>query len=503
MKIISGGIQHETNTFARGQTTTVDFVRDSHLGLDMPGGQAIVDRFADTATVHGGYIAGAEEAGFELVPVLNVRAQPSGIVEKASFDYLLELLVNRIVRELPADGILLDLHGAMVVAGHEDAEGEIVRGVREVAGFDMPVVVTLDLHANISPALAQRATVIIGYDTYPHVDMGERGHEAARLMGRLVRAEVQPVQAYRQLPLATMPPMQCTLREPMQTLVRELHELEAHPGIVTATVAMGFSFADIHDMGVSVLVTADGDGELAGTSADRLTARLWQLRDELQPQLTSIDEAMRLARDTDGGVVIFADGSDNPGGGAPCDGTVALQAMIDADFQGGLVGLMYDPETVRQARANGVGQRFGAVIGGKTDDRHGPPVRAVAEVVGLSDGRFEYGGAMARGLQDTLGEAALLRVGGIDIVTCSQRRQLLDRAMLRTVGVDPATYRLLVAKSAVHFRADLGPVASAILDGDTPGIHRPDFSCFDYERVRRPLYPLDAGAQLPGGFSRG
>ena len=503
MKIVSGGIQHETNTFARGQTTTADFIRHSQLGTDLAGGGAIVERYGGTATVHGGYLAGAAEARFELVPVMNARAQPSGLVEQASFDHLLELLVSRIADELPADGILLDLHGAMVAAAHEDAEGEIVRRVRAIAGPDVPVVVTLDLHANISPALATRATVIIGYDTYPHVDMAERGREAALLMGGLVRGDVQPVQAYRQLPLATMPPMQCTLREPMRTSMDELHELEASPGIVTATLAMGFPFADIHDMGVSVLVTADGNPELAEAGAAELAANLWQRRDQLQPQLTPIGEAMRLARGSDSGTVIFADGSDNPGGGAPCDGTVALQAMVEAGFEGGLVGLMYDPETVSQAMDRGVGQRFEAVIGGKTDDRHGPPVRAAADVVALSDGGFEYGGPMSRGLKDTLGDTALLRVGGVEVVVCSQRRQLLDRAMLATVGIDAAARRLLVVKSAVHFRADFGPIASAIVDGDTPGIHRPDFDCFDYERVRRPLYPLDAQAQPPGTLSPG
>ena len=491
MKIISGGIQHETNTFAKGVTTVADFIRDSHLGDDLAGGDAIVARYRDTETIHGGYLSGAEQAGLELVPVLNTRAYPSGMVTKDAFDELQGLLVSRIEQALPADGILLDLHGAMVTEEHEDAEAEIVRAVREVAGSEIPVVVTLDLHANISPALAERSTVIIGYDTYPHVDMGDRGREAALLMARIVRGEVRPVQAYRQLPLLTMPPMQCTLREPMQSLIGELHELETADGMLTATIAMGFPFADIHDMGVTVLATADGDQALAESTADKLAARLWALRDALQPQLTPIEDAMQRAAETDG-LLIFADGSDNPGGGAPCDGTVALQAMIDADFQGGVVGLMFDPETVIQAKRAGVGGRFAASIGGKTDDRHGATVHAEAEVVALSDGAYQHVGAMAHGLTDSLGDAALLRVGGVEILTCSLRRQLIDRAMLHTVNLDVSTRKLLVLKSAVHFRADIGPLATRIVDGDTPGIHRPDFAGFDYQNARRPVYPLDA-----------
>ncbi len=496
MRIISGGIQHETNTFAIGTTTLSEFIRDSHCGEQLTGHETIIQRYRGTGTIHGGYLAGAEAAGFTLVPVLNTRAYPSGMVEKETFDQLKQMLLDRIEAELPADGILLDLHGAMVTDEFEDAEAEIVRAVREIIPDDLPIVVTLDLHANISPALAEAATVIIGYDTYPHVDMRERGEEAAELIARIVRGEVLPRQAYRQLPLLTMPPMQCTLREPMQTVVSELHALESEPGILTATIAMGFPFADIHDMGVTVLATSDGDLALAQQAVDRLAARLWELREQLQPRLTTIEEAMEIARGQDG-LVIFADGSDNPGGGAPCDGTVALRALVDADFQGAIVGCLHDPETVEQASRAGEGATLTVQLGGKTDDRHGSPVTTTAEVVRLSDGTFRFHGAMARGLEDTLGPTALLRIGGVEVLVTSLRRQLIDRAMLETVDVDFTTSSLLVLKSAVHFRADIGPAATEILDGDTPGIHRPDFSCFDYHNLRRPVYPLDGDLELP------
>jgi len=491
MRIISGGIQHETNTFAEGTTTLAEFIRDSHCGDQLAGHETVIERYRGTGTIHGGYLAGAEAAGFSLVPVLNTGAYPSGMVAKDTFDQLKQILVSRIEAELPADGILLDLHGAMVTVEFEDAEAEIVRAVREAVPDDLPIVVTLDLHANISPALAERATVIIGYDTYPHVDMKERGEEASGLIARIVRGEVVPRQAYRQLPLLTLPPMQCTLREPMQTVVRELHALESQPGMLTATIAMGFPFADIHDMGVTVLATSDGDPALAEQTVDRLASRLWELRQQLQPRLTTIEEAMEIANQQDG-LVIFADGSDNPGGGAPCDGTVALKALIDANFQGAVVGCLHDPETVEQAFQAGEGATLPVQLGGKTDDRHGSPITTEVEVVRLSDGRFRFHGAMAQGLEETLGPAALLRIGGVEVLATTLRRQLTDRAMLQTVDVDFSTGKLLVLKSAVHFRADIGPVAKVILDGDTPGIHRPDFGCFDYHNLRRPVYPLEA-----------
>ena len=200
---------------------------------------------------------------------------------------------------------------------------------------------------------------------------------------------------------------------------------------------------------------------------------------------------MRFTEEEADGLVIFADGSDNPGGGAPCDGTVALRAMVEADFQGGVVGVLFDPETVELAKEIGEGNTGDFEIGGKTDSRHGETLRARGRVETLGTGDFTFQGPMRRGCQGKLGPMAVLAVGGVEVVLASRRMQLLDNEMLRIVNIEPAEKRLLVVKSAVHFRADVGPWASTIFDADTPGIHRPDFSCFDYQHVRRPIYPLD------------
>jgi len=496
MRIASGGIQHETNTFSKTPTTLEDFARDSGLGPDLPDGQKLFDYYRDTGTIHGGYIAGAAEAGAELLPLLNVRAQPSGVVTKQTFETLLGLLLERLKAVLPVDGVLLDLHGAMVCEPYDDAEGAIAAAVREVVGPDVPIIITLDLHANVSARMAGLANCVIGFDTYPHVDMYERGREAALLMARTIRGEVKPVQAFRQLPLITLPPKQCTLRDPMQSLMARVHALENEPGLLTATVAMGFPFADIEMAGVSVMVTADGDSALAERKADELARMVWALRDELQPDLMPVDKVIQFARDESQGLVIYADGSDNPGGGAPCDGTVVLQAMIDADFQGGAVGVLYDPETVRAAFAAGVGQIFSARIGGKTDNLHGAPVECQAYVKTLSDGKYIHRGQMMHLLPGDLGPMAVLQIGGVTAVVSTYRRQTLDAEMLRCAGVSPENFKLLVLKSAVHFRAHLGPLAAHIFDADTPGIHRPDFSNFQFEKLRRPIYPLDRDATL-------
>ena len=492
MRIVSGGIQHETNTFATVPTTLADFQRDSDCGDELLGGDRLRELYAGTGTIHGGYLDEAAARGIDLEPVLSVHAQPAGPVEQSAFEHMLGLLLSRIEAAAPFDGVALDLHGAMVSDDHEDAEGAIVAAVRDLVGPSMPIVVTLDLHANITEQLAAIPECLIGYDTYPHIDMNERGREAICVLESIIRGEVTPVQAFRQLPLITMPPMQCTLRDPMSGLIQRLHALEEDPGVVTATIAMGFPFADITDAGVTVLVTANGDEELAERRADELAGWVWELRDELQPKLTTIEEAMRFSREESEGLVILADGSDNPGGGAPCDGTVALSAMIAADFQGGVVGVLFDPETAARAHELGEGAEAEFRIGGKTDSMHGDPVVTTARVKRLGDGRFTFAGPMKRGCPGDLGPMAVLEVGGVEVVVASRRMQLLDTEMVRIVGVDPSEKRLLVVKSAVHFRADVGPLAETIFDADTPGIHRPDFSCFDYKQIRRPIYPLDA-----------
>ncbi len=499
MRIASGGIQHETNTFASTPTTIADFARDSKCGPGLSGGEVIFQRYRGTRCIHGGYIAGGEAVGAELLPLLSVRAQPSGVVEQKSFDTMLGWFLGRLESVLPVNGVLLDLHGAMVTEEHEDAEGAFIEAVRNLVGPQMPVVATLDLHANITAKMAQLADVIIGFDTYPHVDMHERGREAVELLGRIICGDISPVQEYRQLPLITMPPMQCTLREPMRSLVERVHRLEEEPGVLIVTVSMGFPFADVRDAGVSVVVTADGDRGMASDKADELAGWLWELRDDLEPHLTTIEEVIRFVEEhPDDGLTIFADGSDNPGGGAPCDGTVALRALIEAGLEGALVAVLYDPETAKQAHDAGVGRTIQVRLGGKTDDRHGAPVEGKAYVRALCDGAFVYRGPMLRGIADHLGPTATLEIGGVEVVVSSQRRQCLDAEMLRIAGIELSHRRLLVVKSAVHFRADLGPLASHIFDADTPGIHRPDFSMFDYKKLRRPIYPLDHDVVWPG-----
>lgn len=488
-RILTACIGHETNSFAATPTTLEEFRRGSRAP-ELGAGAPILEQSRGTRTIHGGYIDSAERHGLTLEPLIWTFATPGGPVPQSDYEYLKGLLMERLRAAAPGDGVLLDLHGAMVTDEIEDAEGDLIETTRAIVGPGTPIVVTLDLHANVTAQMARHADVIIGFDEYPHSDMYERGVEAADAMAAILRGELRPELAWHQLPLLTMPPMQCTLREPMRTLLAKAHAIEAEGKVVNVTLAMGFPFSDIRDAGVSVLVTTNGDADLARRKAAEMAEAIWERRDDFAVTLTPVSEAIAFARDRAAGLVVLADGSDNPGGGGPCDGTVILRQLIEAEVRDAVVAVIADPGAVAQAVAAGVGEMVTLELGGKTDDRHGAPVPVTAYVKLLSDGGFVMRGPMGGGARANMGRTAVLVVGGVEVVVTERRIQPYDTALLRSVGIEPTERRLIALKSAVHFRSTYQEIAEQIFDADTPGVHRPDFANCPYQHVRRPLYPL-------------
>jgi microcystin degradation protein MlrC len=485
MRIAVGCIGHETNTFSPVATTIDNFKKGSYHR-----GDEIITAFRGTRTITGGFLDVAEQLNLQPVPLLWSFATPSGMVEQAAYQTLktefLTLLQN--VGEL--DGVLLDLHGAMVTDELEDAEGDLIQAVRETVG-ETWIVTTLDLHANITAKMAHYSDVVIGFDTYPHVDCYERGFEAGQLLFGMNQGKIQPTMAYRQLPLLTAPPAQCTMKPPMTDVINALHRLETERGVVTVTLSMGFPFADITDAGVSVLVTTNGDMALAEAHADQFASNIWEMREQFTFNLHTVEAAIEIANQTDGNPIILADGADNPGGGGPCDGTTILQKFIEADVQDAVIAVIADPESVAKAVEAGIGNRVQLNVGGKTDTQHGAPVALTGYVKTLSDGRFILKGPMGRGTIGQMGTTAVIQVGGIEIILTERRIQPYDAEVLRSVGIEPKTRKLIALKSAVHFRADYTPIAHQVLDVDTPGVHSPNLFSYDYQKLRHPIYPLD------------
>jgi len=498
-RFFSAAIGHETNTFAVTPTRLADFDFAGAPAADASPEQ-IRGRFRGTRTVHGGYLAAAEGLGFELEPLLWAFATPSGVVERATYEELAGVLLERLCRrqrEAGCRGLLLDLHGAMVSEHLEDVEGDLIARTRAVLGAGVPLVVTIDLHANVTRRMAAHADAIIAFEEYPHVDAFERGVQAGRLIHAVAAGKVRPRLAYVQLPLLTMPPKQCTLIPPAHALLRRARAVAQQPEVLDASIAHGFPFADIRDAGTSVLVTADGSAELAAAHADELARAIWRRRRAFDVTLTPVAEAIRFAREQATGLVVLADGSDNPGGGGPCDGTVVLRELLAAGAEDAVVAVIADPETVAVAAAAGVGEAIEIRLGGKTDRRHGDPVALRAVVRLLSDGRFVTRSRMGAGGVTEMGHTAVLQCGGVRVVVTERRVQPLDAELLRSVGIEPRRQRLVALKSAVHFRSTYQQIAERIFDLDTPGVHRPDFAAYRYRRLRSGLYPLDRGARFP------
>jgi microcystin degradation protein MlrC len=375
MRFFTGGINHETSTFSPLPATIERFHEMSYAEApDM------LARFRGTKTVIGGFIDAAEQLGIELVPTIYSFAMPSAAVTREAFETQMARTLDDLEAALaagPLDGVLLGLHGAMVIEGVDDGEGEYLRRVREMVGPDVPIVTELDLHANISRESVALADIIIGYDTYPHVDTYERALELTALLHRLAKREIHPTVAFRQIPVLANLTAQYTGRKPMSDWLALCHEIELRPGVLTATIAAGFPYADIPDTGMSCYVATDGDQALADRCADDLATFAWEHRTGFQAKLTPIDEAVSYAM-SQPGPICLADVADNTGAGTSGDGTEILRALIERGARSAVVALMYDPETVRQAVAVGVGAEIDAVIGGKVDDLHGAPVPARA-----------------------------------------------------------------------------------------------------------------------------
>ena len=486
MRIAVGCIGHETNTFSPVATTIDNFKKGSYHR-----GDEIIAAFRGTRTITGGFLDIAAQLNLQPVPLLWTFATPSGMVERTAYETLKSEFLALLQNAGELDGVLLDLHGAMVTDELEDVEGDLIQAVREIVG-ETWIVTTLDLHANITAKMADYSDTIIGFDTYPHIDCYERGFEAGQLLFGMNAGKIQPTMAYRQLPLLTAPPAQCTMKAPMTTVVDALHALETKPGVVTATLSMGFPFADITDAGVSILVTTNGDMALAENYADQFASDIWGMREQFTFNLHTVESAIEIANQTDGKPIVLADGADNPGGGGPCDGTTILQKFIEADVQDAVIAVIADPESVGQAIAAGVGNRVQLNVGGKTDTQHGAPIALTGYVKTLSDGRFTLKGPMGRGTAGNMGRTAVIQVGGVEIILTERRIQPYDAEVLRSVGIEPRTRKLIALKSAVHFRADYTPIAHQILDVDTPGVHSPNLFNYDYQKLRRPIYPLDS-----------
>jgi microcystin degradation protein MlrC len=491
MRIAVGGILHETATFIDRRTTRLDFEQGHGL---FAGGQ-MIEHFAQANLCIGGFIEAGASQGFEVVPLLWTFAWPAGLVQRADYDALKHELLQHL-REAensggPVDGVLLDLHGAMVIDGIDDGDGDVIQAVRAYLGDQRPIIVTQDLHGNHTPARVAAADAIVGYDTYPHVDMRARGVEAGELMARMVRGEIRPRMALRQLPLFWAAQRQVTAHPPMDELMRRVYELETRPGMQSVTVATGFPWADVPEVGASVIAVADGDTQRAQAAADELGDWIWEHRQRwFSPPLT-VRDAIAAGQQAGRFPIFLADHADNTGGGAPGDSTEVLQTFFDLGLKDALLLYLVDHEAALAAQAAGPGARLRLAVGGKSAAIQGPPVTRDFEVVAVSAGRFQYDGPMYGGLTGEMGPSAWLRSDGVSVVVVTTRVQPLDPAFARTLGIDCRTMKYIGVKSAVHFRSGFEPLAGSIYNVDARAILSQNWASLRYHKRTRDVFPIE------------
>jgi microcystin degradation protein MlrC len=497
-RVAAAELSHETNVFSAVPTDLAAF-RASGLSQ----GDAIVQKSRNTNSSLGGFLTGAAELDFDLLPVLSVWATPSGLVTAEAIETLEAMLADGLRRARaggPLAGVLLALHGAMVTAIDDDGDAHVLELVRAVVGPDVPIVATLDLHANISPRMLRATDLLIGYDTYPHVDMAIRAHEACGLLARLIRREIRPTPALVKPPMLPTSQNMPTDRDPMKSLIAHAHTLESDHRVLNVTVAGGFPPADVADAGLSVLVTTNGDQPLAERLAAELALDAWSRRDGFLGGVASFAEAaaaIHALRADPAGPLVLVDIGDNPWTGGPGDSAELLRFLSAERVTDVALALIADPESVARCRAAGPGATVDLELGGKTDRLHGEPFPCRGYVRLLSDGRYLNDGPMMAGLPVDLGPTALVVVDGVEVLVTTRAETPIDLNVFRAHGIEPTRRRVLALKGKGHFRAAFAPIASDIILVEGPGITGADLSRLSFQKIRRPIWPLDQDVSYP------
>jgi microcystin degradation protein MlrC len=490
MRVGVAAFLHESNTFLSVPTTLEHFHSTSWTE-----GSGVRDRWAGALHEIGGLLDGLDAEGLQVVPLVATYAVPGGTVTSEAFDAIADRITSLIREAMPLDGMLIALHGATVAENYPDADGEILSRVRSVLGVDAPLIVTLDLHANISRRMAEYSDALICYRSNPHLDQRERGIEAARLMARTLRGEARPVQALESPPWVIPIDRQYTREEPASLLYASADEAMRTPGILSASVAMGFYYADVEEMGVSFLAVADRDVALARRTARQMACRAWDRRGQFESHLVAPSDAVRHAARARRTPVALFDVGDNVGGGSPGDSTVLLEELRRQGVPNYLV-VLYDPGSVSRCLEAGVRNEITVEAGGKTDSLHGPPVVIHGRVRLIADGIFverevRHGGW---GKNDQGLTAVLETAEEGTVVFTSRRMAPMSLQQILSVGCQPQAKRAIVVKGVVAPRAAYEPVCRDIVLVDTPGVTAGNPSHFTYTRRRRPLYPLETDA---------
>lgn len=483
-RIATGGIWHESHSFAPRPTTYKDFMSPGTPGP--VSGPRYLEVIRGTSVAAAGAQAIAEAAGVTLVPLTWGGAPPAGPVQDEAFERIAAKICAGLSDALdvaPLDGIYLDLHGAGAAETFVDLEGELVRRIRKIVG-GIPLTISLDPHANLSRQVVELSDAVVPCRTYPHIDVPATGARAMELLLERIKRGRPWAKAFRQIDFLIPLNSQCTELEPMQTILRERARLAEHGKVAELAFCFGFPYVDFPDCGPSMVAYADTQAE-ADAAAGALQAFVNEREDafalDILPARAAVSEAIRLANSATRPIII-ADTQDNPGGGGHGDTTGMLAELIAQGAQGAVLAIINDPETAAAFHKAGVGATLAAKLGGKSD---GASLDVTAKILKLADGRFVCTGPMGKGNPRNLGPTALVEVApGIRVIVSSMKVQASDQAMFRLLGIEPSECKILVLKSSVHFRADFEPIADKVIVGVAPGPVTADSSVFPFKYLR-------------------
>ncbi len=487
-RVLLAEIMHESNTFNRIPTTRSDF--ESRYFLT---GEAIPAALADTNTEICGFLDAAREFDWDVVHPLAASASPSGPMAANDWITIKSAILKPLRDKQALDAVVLVLHGAMVTENREDADGDLIEAARTLAGPDLPIVVTLDMHANVSPRMVENSTLLMAYRTYPHVDQYERARHAARLLNRILEHGLKTELHFARRPMMDAANHGQTGSGPMPELLALADRIETRPGVLCASIQIGFPWADVADIGPSVVVTGLRGASKCADYAWELMDAVWDSRHRTQLNFPGPDEAMvhAVAEPCGPGPLVLADFADNPAGGAYGDSANLLRHMIEAGLENAAFATIADPETVSRGAALGEGAEAVFSLGGKCAPDITPPLLIPARIKCLTEGSFICEGPMWRGVEFHMGPTMVIEAEGVEIIVTSVPVAVMDLQVFRSVGIEPSRKSTLALKSRNHFRAAYEPIARETMLVDAGGIASMRLSELPYTKIPRPIWPLD------------
>jgi microcystin degradation protein MlrC len=488
-RIALGSILTECNEFG-GTPIDIDWFKRYELRR----GNAILE--VDTGVV-GGMLQVMRECETTVLPLIYASTCPGGPLTSECYSQLKTELLDRLHDVTPVDGVLLPLHGAAVVENLGDLEGDIIKAVREIVGVEVPIVVTLDLHAHVTADMVRYADALIAWETYPHRDAFNTGVRGAQLLWDILTDQCRPTMAMAKVPVLTSAIHGSTEGDdPFAQIMRAAKFQEGYNGVLLTSVFLVYPYLDSAEMGSGAVVITDNDIDKAVEVASELAIDYWERRFDLEPTVDTPQDAIANGLQTDGCPVLLVEAADCIGGGAAGDSVATLKALLDAKVDMPSLVPVVDPATAAACHRANIGKEVTVEIGHQLDPRWGRPITVTGSVTTLSDGKFRYVGGIWDGVEGEMGPSAVLTIGAIQVLVATYSTYDWMDEQFRSIGLDPSTAKFIVVKNPMNYRLAYGEIAKAAFILDTPGATPVTCRHLPYKYLKRPYFPLDT--EIPG-----